>query len=257
MRKGERRSVATAPDRPRRATAQTIPKPPREKTAVKPVPRQRLDPADRARTIATAAARLFADKGFEGQTRELATRLGITQPLLYRYFPSKEALIERVCRDIFIGRWNPRWERLVVDRRRPLRERLIAFYQAYAEAILTYEWVRLFMFAGLRQLDLNARYLDFLKQRLFGRVIGELRHDFGCPPPREVPVMPMEIEMIWGLHAKIFYLGVRRFIYNMPLDDDINRIIEAHVLNFLDGIAANLPQPVAAPVKGRTSRGRN
>ncbi|WP_315830860.1 helix-turn-helix domain-containing protein [Bradyrhizobium prioriisuperbiae] len=239
---------------PRRAAVSETAKPSRASPAAKSVQRQRLDPADRAKTIADAAAALFAEKGFEGQTRELAARLGITQPLLYRYFPSKDALIERVCRDIFIDRWNPRWEQLVVDRRLPLRERLITFYQAYAAAILTYEWVRLFMFAGLRQLDLNARYLDFLKQRLFGRVIGELRHDFGRPPLREMPVTSMEIEMVWGLHAKIFYLGVRRFIYNMPLDDDINSIIGAHVLNFLDGIAANLPQGATASVKSRTLR---
>lgn len=132
--------------------------------------------------------------------------------------------------------------------------RLIAFYRAYAAAILTYEWVRLFMFAGLRQLDLNARYLDFLKQRLFSRVIGELRHDFGRPSLRDVPMTSMEIEMVWGLHAQIFYLGVRRFIYNMPLDDAIDSIIEAQVMNFLGGIAANLPQAATAPVKRRRSR---
>ncbi len=253
-RKSERRSAVVTSVPPQRAAVHTPAKPQRAPAAAQLLPRQRLDPADRAKTIATAAARLFADKGFEGQTRELAARLGVTQPLLYRYFPSKEALIERVCRDIFIDRWNPRWEKLVVDRRRPLRERLIAFYRAYAAAILTYEWVRLFMFAGLRRLDLNARYLDFLKQRVFGKVIGELRHDFGRPSLHEMPVTAMEVEMVWGLHAQIFYLGVRRFIYNMPLDDDIDSIIEAHVMNFLDGIAANLPQVETVPVKGRRSR---
>lgn len=57
-----------------------------------------------------------------------------------------------------------------------------------------------------------------------------------------------------GLHAQIFYLGVRRFIYNMPLDDAIDSIIEAQVMNFLGGIAANLPQAATAPVKRRRSR---
>ena len=48
-RKSGRRSVAAAPDRPQRAGPAKL------------VPRQRLDPADRAKTIADAAARLFAD----------------------------------------------------------------------------------------------------------------------------------------------------------------------------------------------------
>jgi AcrR family transcriptional regulator len=72
--------------------------------------RKRLQPFDRERLIVEAAVRFFAENGFEGQTRKLAASLGITQPLLYRYFPSKEALIERVYQEVFIGRWNPDWE---------------------------------------------------------------------------------------------------------------------------------------------------
>ena len=203
--------------------------------------RHRLDPADRRLIIAREAAAFFAEQGFEGQTRELAARLCITQPLLYRYFPSKDALIDRVYQDVFIDRWNPEWEKLVSDRRRPLQDRLIAFYKEYAKVIITYEWVRLFMFAGLRNLDLNARYLDFLQERLFDHVVGALRREFGRPTIKKVPVTRMEIEMIWGLHARIFYLGVRRFIYNMPLDGDVDGIIEASVMNFMGGIGGNLP----------------
>ena len=43
----------------------------------------------RERQIVEGAVAYFAEVGLDGQTRELARRLGITQPLLFRYFPTK------------------------------------------------------------------------------------------------------------------------------------------------------------------------
>ncbi|MEH2488506.1 AcrR family transcriptional regulator [Bradyrhizobium sp. AZCC 2230] len=207
---------------------------------------QRLDPSEREAIIAREAVSFFAEYGFEGQTRELAKRLRITQPLLYRYFPSKEALIERVYQEVFVGRWKPSWEKIITDRSTPLKARLIHFYREYAEVILTYEWIRLFMFAGLKDLGLNARYLKMLRERAFDRVIEEIRVEYGRPSTDELPITVLEIEMVWGLHAAIFYLGVRQFIYSMPLETDVNSIIDAKVTTFLGGIRSVLPAKATA-----------
>jgi AcrR family transcriptional regulator len=52
---------------------------------------------ERRRQIIQQAIRCFADKGFRGTTvRELASRVGITEAALYRYFPSKEALYQAI-----------------------------------------------------------------------------------------------------------------------------------------------------------------
>ncbi|WP_439400100.1 TetR/AcrR family transcriptional regulator (plasmid) [Bradyrhizobium sp. PMVTL-01] len=203
---------------------------------------QRLDPSEREAIIAREAVSFFAEHGFEGQTRELARRLQITQPLLYRYFPSKEALIERVYQEVFVERWKPSWEKIITDRSVPLKARLVHFYREYAEVILTYEWIRLFMFAGLKDLGLNARYLKMLRERAFERVIGELRAEYGRPSIDKVPVTVLEIEMVWGLHAAIFYLGVRQFIYSMPLEADVDSIIDAKIATFLGGVRSVLPK---------------
>ena len=184
---------------------------------------------------------VFAECGFEGQTRELAKRLRITQPLLYRYFPTKEALIERVYQEVFVGRWKASWGKLITDRAEPLKSRLTQFYREYAETILTYEWIRLFMFAGLKDLGLNARYLKMLRERVFEKVIVEIRAEYGRPPIAQLPITVLEIEMVWGLHAAIFYLGVRQYIYGMPLEADVNLIIDAKVTTFLSGIRCILP----------------
>jgi AcrR family transcriptional regulator len=226
----------------------------RKTKPARPVHR-RLPPDQRARLIAAAAVRFFAEHGFEGQTRELARRLGITQPLLYRYFPSKEALIERVYQEVFVGHWRPEWEALIEDRRLPLKERLLRFYQDYARAILSYEWVRLFTFSGLRGLDLNARYLKLLHDRVFPRVVAEVRHAYGRPAPAEAPIAEAEIEIVWGLHAAIFYLGVRRWIYGLAIPDDLDQAVQQKVTAFLDGAAAVMaPVPVAVlPLAGAAS----
>ena len=48
---------------------------------------------DRKLAIVKAALPLFARKGFaETTTRELAQAAGVSEPLLYKHFPSKEAL---------------------------------------------------------------------------------------------------------------------------------------------------------------------
>ncbi len=205
----------------------------------------RLDPSAREAIIVREAISFFAEHGFEGQTRELAKRLRITQPLLYRYFPSKEALIERVYQEVFVAPWKPSWEKIITDRSLPLKTRLIHFYREYAEVILTYEWIRLFMFAGLKDLGLNARYLKMLRERAFDRVIEEIRVEYGRPSTRELPITVIEIEMVWGLHATIFYLGVRQFIYSMPLETDVTSIIDAKVATFLNGIRGILPAKAA------------
>ncbi|QUS38072.1 TetR/AcrR family transcriptional regulator [Tardiphaga alba] len=213
---------------------------------------QRLDPSEREAIIVREAVKFFAEYGFEGQTRELAKRLKITQPLLYRYFPSKEALIERVYQEIFVGRWNPSWEALIDDREAPLIDRLKAFYRGYAKAILNYEWIRLFMFAGLKDLDFNARYLEMLRERAFFRIIAALRAAHERPDLSSVPPSVMEIEMVWGLHASIFYLGVREYIYGMPLGADVDAIVDAKVTTFLEGIAPVLQEaPRSATVRSR------
>src|SRR2546426_11032025 len=53
----------------------------------------RMTAEDRKLAIVKAALPLFARKGFaETTTKELAKAAGVSEPLLYKHFPSKEAL---------------------------------------------------------------------------------------------------------------------------------------------------------------------
>ncbi|MCA8274659.1 TetR/AcrR family transcriptional regulator [Burkholderia sp. AU30280] len=203
-------------------------------------PGRRLAPEARERQIVEKAIEHFATHGFSGSTRELARQIGVTQPLLYRYFPSKEALIDRVYDEIYT--WNPDWEKLIADRAVPLQARLVAFYRAYAQTILRREWIRTFIFAGLSREGFNTRYLSRLRERVFLPVLRELRHEYDLATPATETQRNAEIELVWSLHASIFYFGVRKWVYGLPVPDDLDTEIERLVDAFLHGTPAALKQ---------------
>lgn len=203
-------------------------------------PGRRLAPEARERQIVEKAIEHFATHGFSGSTRELARQIGVTQPLLYRYFPSKEALIDRVYDEIYT--WNPDWEKLIADRTVSLQDRLVAFYRAYAQTILRREWIRTFIFAGLSREGFNTRYLSRLRERVFLPVLRELRHEYDIATPATEAQRNAEIELVWSLHASIFYLGVRKWVYGLPVPDDLDTEIERLIDAFLNGTPAALKQ---------------
>ncbi len=58
---------------------------------------KRLKAAERRGSILAVAKVLFADKGYHGvAVDEIASRLGVSPAVLYRHFPSKEALYDEV-----------------------------------------------------------------------------------------------------------------------------------------------------------------
>ena len=200
-----------------------------------PKRRFRLTPAEREHLIVDEAIRFFSEVGFSGQTRELSRRLGITQPLLYRYFPSKQALIERVYREVYLGRWDPTWETLLDDRSIPLRTRLIEFYRRYTAVTFRPEWIRLYMYSGLAGIGFNRRYIELLERLLLRRICIELRASLDLPDETRVPISAAEMELVWDLQGGIFYYGVRKFIYKLRVRQDLGQSIEHAVGSFLEG----------------------
>ena len=213
-----------------------------KKNSVKATPvARRLTGVEREKHIAQEAVRYFAEVGFDGDTRELAQRLGVTQSLLYKYFPSKEALINRVYEEVYLGRWNPFWETVVRDRSIPLQERLTRHYIEYAKAALTRDWVRIFMFSGLRGEDINRKYLNILRERILEPIAIELRHELGLPDMAQVPLKNTEIELVWSINARIFYFGQRQWIFDVPLQSDLDELIRLTIEHFMAGARVVLP----------------
>jgi len=197
----------------------------------RPARRPRMKAPEREKLILEEAIRFFAEHGFEGQTRELAKRVGIAHSALYRHFPSKEALIERVYEQVFLSRWNPEWEIWLKDRSTPLEERLIQFYLAYAERIFHYDWVRIFVFSGMRSHNITGRYLAIIREKLVLPVARELREARG----QRGEITELDEETVWALHGQIFYIAIRKFVYGTPVPADVGPTVASHVRVFLRG----------------------
>lgn len=204
--------------------------------------RRRLDPADREREIIEGAIDFFAEVGFDGSLRDLAKRLGISHQNFFRYFPTKEALVERVYKDVYLSRWQPEWETILRDKTRPLETRLIEFYESYFPMIYRYDWVRIFVFAGLRGVGITNRYLALIQKKVVEPLGFELRLFAGLEEDSDHALSPDELEIAWSLHGALLYLAMRRWVYNMKTPEDVRPFIKNAVIRFLEGAPAAIRQ---------------
>jgi AcrR family transcriptional regulator len=210
----------------------------------------RLSPDDRRKEFVAKATELFAEEGFGGGTRALARRLGVTQPLLYRYFPSKDDLIKEVYRTVYLEPLETGWEKLLSDRSRPLRDRLQDFYVAYTNVIFTRKWLRIYLYSGLKGLDINRWYVDMVRDKILTRIIRECRHEVGLAVQNKPTAT--ELELAWVFHGGIFYYGVRKYIYESPVLEDKGQVIRDALEVFLAGferISENSAEIRRAPMK--------
>lgn len=194
--------------------------------------RKNMRGEEREKLIVSEAVRFFAESGFEGQTRELAKRMGVSHAVIYRHFESKDALIERVYEHVFLERWNPEWDQLVLEGDRSLQDRLTQFYIEYSERVFDYDWVRIFVSSGLKSYGLTERYLDIIRTKIIEPAAAELRSS-----RRKGHATPVadEVELLWGLHGAVFYIAIRKYVYNMPVEIDVEATVRATVKNFFEG----------------------
>jgi AcrR family transcriptional regulator len=197
-------------------------------------PRARAARGTGRQRIVEEAAAFFAEVGFEGTTRALAERLGVTQALIYRYFPSKQDLIDAALAATFDDRWQPEWDSLLDDASRPLEERLTAFYCAY-HANSSALSMRLFVRAALDGQSLAGRHGARLTERVFAPVIAALRAEAGLPGFSTKGMMRGERELAMALHGAVIFLGIRKYVYRMPMPKSVDDVIRLQVETFIAG----------------------
>ncbi|MBU6143349.1 MAG: TetR/AcrR family transcriptional regulator [Betaproteobacteria bacterium] len=206
----------------------------------------------RVEQIIAGAAQFFAEHGFAGQTRELSSFLGIAQPLLYRYFPSKQALIHQIFTEFFEERWRSHWCELIRDDALSIEQRLRRFYTEYNRVLLTREWVRLFMYAELAGYGFGKKLIGKLTDEIILPLAAALRLRYGAPSSEVQPITPQEISLLLDLHGLIIYKSIRRHVYGVRSILKWNFILDDYVLH-LQGAVPRLYQqifpghPLAAP----------
>jgi len=204
----------------------------------RPLSGRRLNAAVREQQIVQGAIQFFAEHGFEGRTRDLAEELGVTQPLLYRYFPTKQSLIERVFREVYLKPLESDLTSILCDRAKPLEQRLESFYIRYGETINRYEWTRIYIYAGLKGEDLNKSYTELVETKILRVICAELRAYCGLPGPDAIPISELELEHVWTLHGGLFYYSVRKHIYGARVSEDVGAIVRRTVAVMLEGTKA-------------------
>jgi AcrR family transcriptional regulator len=177
----------------------------------------------RARDIVSAAAEHFAEVGFGGSTRAIAKRVGVTQPLLYRYFPNKDDLIEAVYRHVYLERWNQSWDQDLKDRSISTRARFEKFYIEYTEITFTPLWLKLSYYAGLRDADINQWYNHLIEEMVLKQLVREHRVELGLPD--ETYVSAAELEPAWQIHGGLMHYGWRKHVLNLQVAPDITQVI--------------------------------
>ncbi|MEY3251307.1 MAG: hypothetical protein RL227_280 [Pseudomonadota bacterium] len=221
--------------------------------------RRRLGVVERERQIVDGAVRFFAEQGFAGQLRDLARSVGVTHALLYHYFPTKQALIDRVYEELFEASWRSGWDALLDDRSIAVEDKLTAFYDDYVNQTLSREFTRIFVFSGLTDHTITDRFFAMLRARLFPRLIRETRRHRGSTSRAKASVR--EQELLAGLHGGFFYISMRRWIYGQVITSEAvpDRYDEALVRDRVRGyLAASVAlfgdPPPAAPLPAQPDR---
>lgn len=211
-----------------------------------------LSAKERENQIVEKAIEYFSDFGFQASTREIAKHIGITQPLLYRYFKTKGELIDRVYSEVFLSRWKGEWQTDLQNRDVPFRIRFKEYLRNYCDSILDRNWIRIFLLGALNDQTINRRYLSMLQERTFPIILAELYASIGIDNTDEGN-RALDNEILWSFHSSFFYIGVRKFVYQLAVPDNLDEVVDARVNAFLDGAEAEFI--ARRKVSAKSSRG--
>ena len=167
-----------------------------------------------------AAVKVFSEGGFGATTRLVARKLGVTQSLLFRYFPRKELLIQAVLEQLLLRHSTADWIGTLSDRTRPLRERLIEFSLEYMDKVYGRDWLRIYMFSGLAHGAFTWRYVANVTEPLLKTIATEIRNELGVDERSGSAVTLPELEYLWLFRGGLYYQAVRRYIYGLYADDE-------------------------------------
>jgi AcrR family transcriptional regulator len=162
--------------------------------------------ADTAREIRLTARRVLVDQGVDGLAlRAVAREMGMTAPALYRYFTSREDLVDHVVADLYTELCDVlEAVRDEVDPTRPGGQ-LIAVSRAFRDWATTHaaEFGLLFGSAGERVLQLDAGAADRPSQAagrrfggIFAGLFSRLYLEQGFPVPADAEIEPaLEVQL--------------------------------------------------------------
>jgi AcrR family transcriptional regulator len=212
-----------------------------------------MAPAERKAMILSRAAEFFAEYGITAQTRALAAACGVAQRLLYRYFPSKAALLEEVYQDAIVAPFKAVWLVQLKDRTRSVEHRLTEFYRSYFATVLTRKWMRLFLYASLAEVQTVPDYVAVIFLEMIETIVRETAHE-------QRVELRLERELVheigWMLHGAVSHFAIRRRLYASRQAIPEDRVLALQVRMFVAGFAATVAAAQAAATNRPERPGR-
>lgn len=193
----------------------------------------------RREQILDQAAEFFSEYGLTGQTRSLAAACGVSQRLLYRFFPSKAALLREVYNEAILGPFKAVWLAQLTDRRQPVEHRLNHFYRDYFRAILTRKWLRLFLYASLAESEMAPDYISTIIKDLMVTITRETAFEQGVDLPGDQALLH---EIGWTLHGAVSHFAIRRHLYQASQQIPEDQVLAMHIASFVHGFRSLVEQ---------------
>ena len=130
---------------------------------------------DKRRRILAAAGEVFADRGFvAGTTKDIAARVGLSQPAIYHYVGSKEDLLHEIALGI-----DQTMRGVLADSgpRGDARAHLVEIVTRFTEAVIDSQVPYTVYYKELHQLAQDLRHQIAEDERLFVSHIAEVVRD--------------------------------------------------------------------------------
>lgn len=147
-------------------------------TLVRSIQSPRMSAAERRRQIVTVAAELFSSRGFSGTTmKEIAEGAGISQAIIFRHFPSKEALYSAIL-DYKVQQAATRIQAHLQEAASRRDDR--AFFGLLARELLELygrdpSLIRLLLFSALEEHELAGMYYRVMSRQVREHVRNYIR----------------------------------------------------------------------------------
>ena len=199
----------------------------------------RTSARERQASIISAAASLFAAKGFNGTTtREIARKAGISEALVFKHFPTKRALYAAILAEkVQISQLMDSVEAAAEKRDDAQVFRLIASFRIHRGADPTL--LRLLLFSALEGHELSDMFFRNRHRVFYEYLAGYIDRRFEEGAFRAVEPL-LAAQAFIGI---IVYHRILHEIFKVPLHCSPEEAVAAYVELFLDGLR---PKPKRA-----------
>ena len=203
--------------------------------------KRRLSAGGRREQILRGAMRIFAQKGFRGTTtREIAQRLKISEALMFKYFPSKEALYRAIIKMRVEGSeemFFPKEAIQAKDDRHVFRAVASYLIKKNTEDPT---FLRLILFSALERHDLSKIFFENHALEKTKLLSGYIRQRIKEKAFKKVPPLLAARAFIG---ASLYYVQAQE-IYGMKhlFRFSQKKVVDTFVDAFFDGLKESQPQ---------------